>query len=322
MSATDEAASRDSGRPAYTEHVVARLRELASGLPEPLGPVVRDLAGRPGKCLRSSLLAACAGASPAVPSRLVRLGALVELLHMASLLHDDVVDRAPLRRGGPAAHTVVGAETAMLAGLACFSLAGTESAQLGPGVAAATGRTVAGLAYGELLDVERAFDTALGLDDYVELVERKTGELFRLACLLGAAEAALEPEEGAVLGRFGLGFGVAFQILDDCLDLSTGEVDKAIGTDHVLGLFGAPTLLALRADVTGELGALLLAPDFGRDDVPKARSLIISLGGLDQAEDLARERYARATAELAQLADDALRSHVACAADAAWGGFR
>lgn len=140
------------------------------------------------------LLRACAGFGDPDPARLARLGAMVELLHLASLLHDDVIDRADTRRGGPAAHVVVGSELATLAGLACFALAGTEAADLGGGLDRLVSRTVAGLSYGELLDVERAFDTGLALSDYLELVERKTGELFRLSCLLGAAEAQAEPE--------------------------------------------------------------------------------------------------------------------------------
>src|SRR5262249_13334414 len=172
----------------FAEQVAGRLHALGDGLPEPLRSPVTELARRPAKRLRSTLLGACARLGTPDPERVVRLGALVELLHLASLLHDDVIDRAATRRGGPAAHTVVGPERAVLAGLACFALAGMEAASIGEGLDQLVSGTVAGLAYGEMLDVERAFDTALSLPDYLELTERKTGDLFRLSCLLGAAE--------------------------------------------------------------------------------------------------------------------------------------
>ena len=224
----------------FAGEVTGRLRALAGGLSEALEPPVSALAGRPGKCFRAMLLCACAGLAgeardrsswPGRRDRLVRLGALVELLHLASLLHDDVVDRATTRRGGPAAHTVVGQERAVLAGLACFTLAGMEAASIGGGLDQIVGAAVAGLACGEVLDVERAFDTGMSVDDYLELAERKTGDLFRLSCLLGAAESGAGEAVTDALAKFGADLGVAFQVLDDCLDLRADPTDKPAGTD-------------------------------------------------------------------------------------------
>jgi heptaprenyl diphosphate synthase len=289
------------GLTGFCAQVTGRLAELARGLPGPLRGPVHALAGQPGKYLRSMMLAACAGFGAAAPERLVRLAALVELLHLASLLHDDVVDQASVRRGLPAAHTLVGNEGAMLAGLSCFALAGQEAAELGEGVARLVGRTVAGLAYGEVLDLERAFDTGLTVPDYLELVRRKTGDLFRLSCLLGAAAAAVPPATAAALATFGADFGVAFQILDDCLDLAAQCPGKPGGTDHLLGLFGAPTLHALRADSSGELARLLLSPSFAPADMPAVAGLVRALGGLDAAAGLATEHYQQAREVLGGL---------------------
>ena len=250
-SPTVTAASLPPELTGLADQVAGRLRTLAEGLPAPLRSPVIELAARPAKRLRSMLLGACARAGTPDPELVARLGALVELLHLASLLHDDVVDRAATRRGGPAAHTVVGPERAVLAGLACFALAGTEAASLGNGLDRLVSNAVTGLAYGELLDVERAFDTALSLPDYVELTERKTGDLFRLSCLLGAAAAGAGPDTASAVAEFGAGFGAAFQILDDCLDFQADHEGKPTGTDHMMGLFGAPTLYALAATVPG-----------------------------------------------------------------------
>lgn len=289
----------------YPARVLARVDELAAGLGPSLRGPVAALAANPGKSLRSGLLAACVGDAPVDPVRMVRLGALVELVHLASLIHDDVVDRAALRRGQPTAHTLVGPERASLAGLAAFALAGTESAELGAGVDMLVSRTLRELAHGQLLDIERTFDTAYPLQDYLELTERKTGVLFQMTCLLGAAEAARAESEVAALALFGREFGIAFQMLDDCLDLTPGELDKSVGTDHMLGLFGAPTLAALAADDSGALAALLLSPDFTAGDLPAVRALVQSSGGLDQAMALAHEHLDCARAALDGVGEDA-----------------
>jgi geranylgeranyl pyrophosphate synthase len=280
---------------------MVRTEQLVRGLSEPLRGLAMTLVFRPGKGLRSALVAACAPADSADPELVARLGAIVELIHLASLLHDDVVDRSPTRRGVPAAHTIVGAELATLAGLACFSLAGAEAASIGGGVEVLTSRACSGLSYGQVLDVERAFDTSLSIKDYTELVSRKTGELFQLSCLLGAAAGGTDPETIRLLGLFGLSFGIAFQIADDCLDLAAGDTGKPAGLDHLRGLFGAPTLYALAADPRGNLAELLLSPELAVDDIPAVRRLVMKLGGLDAARQLAAEHFARANEAVAAV---------------------
>ncbi|GAA0566002.1 polyprenyl synthetase family protein [Actinomadura livida] len=306
-----------------TEEVAARLTVLAAALPRPLREPVRSLVARPGKLLRPRLLLACARLGAPEPSRVVRLAAVVELLHLASLLHDDVVDKAGTRRGGPAAHAVVGAEQAMLAGLAVFALAGTEAADLGAGASTAVARAAAAVSYGEMLDVERAFDTMLPIEDYVELVERKTGDLFRLCCRLGATEAGIPPQQVRAVIRFGSALGVAFQILDDCLEMeSDHDPGKPTGSDHGLGLFGAPTLLALRADESGGLARLLLAPDFGPDAMAAVRGRVAGLGGVAAARGLSRDWRARAVAALGDVPDGPARSELVRFADGLVAGAR
>jgi geranylgeranyl pyrophosphate synthase len=285
----------------YVGQVLAYLDKLIAAIPSPLLFPARELARNPGKCMRARMLASC---GPNPMSAVVRLGALIELLHLASLLHDDVVDRATVRRGEPAAHVRVGREGAILAGLACFAQAGMEAADIGAPVSVAVSRTVAELTQGELLDIERAFDVTLTLPDYQELCERKTGALFRLACVLGASAAGRDPEQITLLGRFGSEVGVAFQMLDDCLDLAETGNDKPVGTDHLLGLFGAPALCALRNDPSGELVRLLLSAQLTTADLPRVRALIITHGGLDEAKVMARDRYTRAFALLGGVDDE------------------
>lgn len=96
----------------------------------------------------------------------------------------------------------------------------------------------------------------MSLTGHLELVERKTGDVFRLSCWLGAGEA----RAGEDAARVAWQFGADFQIMDDCLDLGTRGTGKPVGTNHLLGLFGAPTLYALAADSSGSLAALPLSP--------------------------------------------------------------
>lgn len=302
--APSPAAPREAA--AFCSRVADRLQELTGQIAPPLRPPVCELARRPGKLLRPMLLWGAAEFGTPDPERLVRVGALVELLHLASLLHDDVIDATAVRRGAAAAHTVIGSERATLAGLACFAAAGMEAADLGGGLDRLVSQAAAGMAYGEMLDVERAFQTGLAMADYLELVERKTGDLFRLCCLLGATEGAVSPGAAQVLAGFGAAFGVAFQILDDCLDLSAGDGGKPAGTDHLLGLFGAPTLCALARDDTGELSALLLSPAFTVRDMPRVRALVAGHGGIAAAEELARDRYRAALSSLHDLPNRAV----------------
>lgn len=305
-------------RAGYQAAVNARIRTLTDGLTEPLRSPVRDLASRRGKSIRPMLLAACGRLGSPDAVRLNRLGAVVELLHLASLLHDDIIDQAAVRRGGPAAHVIIGREMATLAGLACFALAGTEAADLGGQVGLMTGQAVAALSYGEMLDLERAFDIALPMPGYLEVAERKTADLFRLSCRLGAAEAKAEPDVARAVADYGRHLGIAFQIFDDCLDLSADAGGKPSGTDHMLGLFGAPTLYALAGDSAGELAGLLLSPAFGHADMGRVRALVIAGGGLRAARRLARQQHRRALAALGGVPDGAARDALAWLAATAW----
>jgi heptaprenyl diphosphate synthase len=306
------------GLTAYCGQVSARVCALADELPGSLRSPVRYLAERPGKSLRPMLVAACGWLGTPDPVRLARQGAVVELLHLASLLHDDILDQAATRRGGPAAHTVFGRELATLAGLACFSLAGSEAADLGGAVSMLVGETVAALSYGEILDLERAFDITLPVSAYLELAERKTAELFRLSCALGAVEAQVPPGMAGPLARFGKHLGTAFQVLDDCLDLRASAGGKPAGTDHMLGLFGVPTLYALARDDTGELTRLLLSPGFSVTHMPEVRALVTARGGLRAARRLARQQYRRALSALADLPPGAGGDQLYLVASLAW----
>lgn len=288
---------------AFAEQVSVRIGTLTRGLGPELERVVAGLVERPGKRLRSRLVALCASlGTPADARAIVRAGAVVELLQLASLLHDDVVDQADTRRFAPAAHVAHGVESALLGGVACFALAGLEAAELGHATNAVTARAVSDLARGEMLDVERAFDVKLDEPDYLAVVEGKTAPLFRLSCQLGALHGRCEQPVADAVAAFGADLGVAFQLLDDCLDIEDAGTGKPGGRDLALGLFGAPILCALQAaGGDRELAGLLLDPDFDGSDMRRVCELVARHGGVVTARRLAAERIDRALGALDPL---------------------
>ena len=283
----------------FAERVSERIRSLTCGLGPELEPVVAGLVERPGKRLRSQLVAHCALLGDPSLRDVVQAGAVVELLQVASLLHDDVVDQAQTRRHAPSAHVAHGIESALLGGVACFALAGLEAAELGEAVNRVTSRTVADLARGEMLDVERAFDVELSTEDYLAVVEGKTAPLFRCSCELGAVLGGCEAEIRRTVAAFGAELGVAFQVLDDCLDIEAAGTGKPAGRDMALGLFGAPVLCALQA-VGGDhaLAGLLLSPVFDDSDMRRVCELVDRHDGIATARALAAERIDRALGAL------------------------
>lgn len=299
-----EPTAREAGSVAIDPVLLAnavseRIRSLTRDLGPELETVVAGLVERPGKRLRSQLVAICAALGEAEADGVVRAGAVVELLQLASLLHDDVVDQAETRRFAPAAHVEHGVESALLGGVACFALAGVEAAGLSSTANALTARAVADLARGEMLDVERAFDVKLSEPDYLAVVEGKTAPLFRLSCQLGALQGRCDADVSRALAAFGADLGVAFQLLDDCLDIEAAGSGKPAGRDLALGLFGAPILCALQAAPDErELAVLLLDPEFDGSDMSRVCALVARHGGVESARALAAARLDQALAAL------------------------
>ncbi|MDQ2982994.1 MAG: polyprenyl synthetase family protein [Actinomycetota bacterium] len=196
-----------------------------------------------GKRLRPLLVFLSASPERKPP---VAAGVAVELVHMATLVHDDLIDRAAYRRGRASAWTRYGPGAARAAGDYLFARAFAELAATGD--AAAVGvlaNACLCLARGEALQRAQAHDPATTVESYLARCELKTAKLFEAACLLGAGE-----EAGFELGEFGLALGIAFQIADDILDCTgeTIETGKIAGTDLREGTPTLPLLLAARED--------------------------------------------------------------------------
>jgi geranylgeranyl pyrophosphate synthase len=225
------------------------LAEIAGGHGEALAEHSSSTLAAGGKRLRPVLVFVCAG--DAESDDLVRAGAAVELLHMATLVHDDVLDRAPMRRGRPTVFWVAGRGAATATGDFLFSRAFAELVKTeSPEAVRVLSDASSSLARGELLQRADAFSPDVTEERYFERCTLKTGRLFEAACLLGALLG--DPGDGAIaaLGDFGSRIGLAFQLFDDILDVSgpPGQTGKGRGTDLLDGTVTLPQILAGRED--------------------------------------------------------------------------
>ena len=264
----------------YLDEVEARLREVVSshsGLVELVGTEALDAGG---KRLRPLLVNLVTGDR----ERALLSSVAIELVHTATLVHDDLIDRAPLRRGGPTAWHVHGDDAARATGDYLFARAFALLAEAGDleGVRILADACLA-LVRGEAIQKLQQHQPATTVDAYLERIALKTGKLFEAACLLGSRD----PE----LGRFGLNLGIAFQIADDILDCSgdTIETGKVAGTDLREGTPTLPLLLAAQED---EIVRAALAGG----PVEGALLRVAATGALERSREIALD-YARAARE-------------------------
>ncbi|HEX2234096.1 MAG TPA: polyprenyl synthetase family protein [Thermoleophilaceae bacterium] len=239
-----------AGGPAITrllERTEERLAEVAESHGETLARYAAGTLAAGGKRLRPLLVFLCAGGDG---GRLVTAATSVELLHMATLVHDDVLDRAMLRRGSPTVFAEGGRPAATAAGDFLFSRAFAELATTGSedGVRALSAASSA-LARGELMQRADAWSEAVTPERYLERCRLKTASLFEASCRLGSLLGG-PPEMAGGLGRFGERVGLAFQMLDDVLDVSgpTERTGKPRGADLLDGTVTLPLILAREAD--------------------------------------------------------------------------
>jgi geranylgeranyl pyrophosphate synthase len=273
------------------------LREQGGGHGELLAGDAAMTLEAGGKRLRPMLVLLCAGEEGGEEA--VRAAAAIELIHMATLVHDDVLDAAPLRRGRPTVAATAGRERATATGDLLFSRAFALLAEAGDlrSIELLSAASVA-LARGELAQRHDAYDMSIDEDRYLERCRLKTAALFECACLLGCDKEAL--------GAFGAAIGLAFQLLDDVLDVSgpPERTGKARGTDLLDGTVTLPLILAAERDPE------IRPTDLRSLDAAGAEALcdrIEASGALRQVRSRALEMVAEGKRRLAAAGFDAER---------------
>jgi geranylgeranyl pyrophosphate synthase len=297
------------------ERTEQRLAAIAEGHGPALGVHAHSTLTAGGKRLRPVLVFLCAdeagraaalaehdSSGDAPPSALVAAAAAVELLHMASLVHDDVLDAASLRRGRPTVVAAAGQDTATATGDFLFSRAFSELVTTGdPEAVRALSEAASTLVRGELMQRADAWSTTVSRERYLERCLLKTGTLFEASCRLGALLGG-QRQLAAELGRFGAEVGLAFQLLDDVLDVAgpPERTGKPRGADLLDGTVTLPLILARERDASlSELD--LRATITGTQAAAAVADRIAAAGALDRARAEALERVAMAKQILSAL---------------------
>lgn len=259
----------------HLEALEAYLLEEAEQFEPEIQDLVRYCLGSGGKRIRASLVF-LAGWQEAgeVREDLVRLAAVVELVHLATLVHDDILDSAATRHNRMTAARKYGPATAVLLGDAIFAQAVVLSTRFADRsvcrqVSTATRR----VCVGEISQTLRRTNTGFGLREYFRVVDLKTAELFAVSCQLGARLGGYSDDFIAAVADFGRHLGVAYQIYDDLVDLfgEEGEAGKTLGTDVQSGKLTLP-LIFLREKLDPQEWSLLLGDLAGGDpDVARRR---------------------------------------------------
>ena len=252
---------------------------------------------RPMLCVASGL-----AAGGDVTHDLVRGACSVELVHLGSLYHDDVIDEAPTRRTVQSVNARWGNLTAIVAGDFLLARASEIAASLGTEVAGLLAATIGRLCEGEVRELQTVFQTGRSEESYFASIAGKTGSLLASSCRIGALVAGLERAHVDALTLFGEAFGVVFQIVDDIKDLvlTEAELGKPAGHDLLEGVYTLPVLRAMALADGDELRALLGRP-IERPEAEKARHIVRASGGVDSAVQTARDWADRATAALTPL---------------------
>jgi octaprenyl-diphosphate synthase len=234
----------------HLEQVETRIAQQAAAFDPAIEGYVVYAIGSRGKRLRPLLTLLAGGATGEINPGHVDLAVIVELIHIATLVHDDVMDEAERRRAQPTANARWGNSLSVLLGDCLFAHALTlstnfENADIGRAIA----RTAATVCSGEMIQTQRKFDLNLGVQDYLRIVEMKTGSLFSVASELAAVISEAKPGVIERFKNFGFQIGTAYQIYDDCVDLAGTEdaTGKTLGTDLRKGKFTLPVLIFLRS---------------------------------------------------------------------------
>ena len=303
MSSAEEVLALVEAGGAHVPGLMTRLEQRLEELATSHGDVLAAHAGATiragGKRLRPLLVFLAAGDGAAENDGVLRAAVAVELIHSATLVHDDVLDAAPLRRGRPTVVATAGRDIATATGDLLFSRAFAELARNGRAdEVRVLSDASSGLARGELLQREDAWNVEVSQERYLHRCDLKTARLFQAACCLGALEGGGEAE---ALGDFGRRIGLAFQLLDDVLDVSgpAERTGKHRGTDLLDGTVTLPLILARERDP--ELARLDLRAVRTPEQAEAVCDAIARTGVLEEARLEALERVAAAKADLPAL---------------------
>ena len=256
-----------------------------------------------GKLLRPGLMLVAARFGK-LQEKHYKLAAALEILHMATLVHDDVIDDSPLRRGLPSLHTRLGKKDAVLLGdfllSRCFLLSAEYTS---PENALNLAHAISILCTMEIEQNSDRFKNNVSRRSYLRKIMGKSALLFSVACYVGAHEAKVSRDLCQRFRRIGYNIGIAFQIMDDILDYSGNQdqMRKSIGNDIKAGLVTLPVLCALELDNSGTLKDIFSRDNFTPDEANLIFTQVVKSGGVEAAGKYAGKYTTRALKDIAAL---------------------
>ncbi len=282
------------------ERIEAEIeRQLTTKIPL-ISLVGRYIMGSGGKRLRPLLMILAARLCGYKGKRDAALSVVFEFVHAATLLHDDVVDHAEVRRSQPAANTIWGNPAVVLIGDFLYSKAilmavGHDKLRILEVLTDATTK----MAEGEVLQLINSDNLEIDEQEYLEVVTRKTAVLISAACQIGGLFASGQPAQVQALRDYGYHLGIAFQLIDDTLDYTGDlkELGKPVGNDIQEGKVTLPLIFTLQngdSASTGRLREIFSSDEIPREDFLEARDLVVRAGGIDYTQRLAMEHVSEA----------------------------
>ena len=279
-----------------------------------LEQVAQHLIRAGGKRLRPVLTLASAYAGGATASDDVVQGAVaVELVHLGSLYHDDVMDESMTRRGQPTANARHGNFVAIVAGDYCLARSAQIAARLGTAVAGLLGATIGRLCEGQVGELHHLYSPDRPEVAYFTSIAGKTASLMAAACRVGALTTGLSDSATDALTRFGDRVGMVFQVVDDILDVvaTDEQLGKPAGNDLLEGVYTLPVLRGLLDPAIGEELRAALVARVDRAGLDRVRKLVRASSGIESAVAVARGLADEAAGALAPLPETNARREMA-----------
>lgn len=281
---------------------------------EVLADIMQHLTQEQGKNFRASLLlAAATDSDDCVPAEAVTAAAAMEILHLATLVHDDVIDEAPTRRGQPSVQSRFGKKTAVIGGdylfTVCFAMVAAISSHY-PEKFTEFSKAMSGICLGEMRQLKHNGDTDLRVSSYLKIIAGKTAALFALAMYSGMILGGSTEKEARLIAHFGFYIGMLFQLADDCLDYeSSGDtLKKSVKHDLAEGVITLPLIYAF--DRNPDLRTLIQGKALTRQEVNAIVAEVIALGGVARTKHLADRYYGKAKRLLEKLPDQIKRDRL------------
>jgi heptaprenyl diphosphate synthase len=290
--------------------VEAELRHTVASADPLVGAAARHLVDAGGKRFRPLLVALAAHFGDPFHADVVKAAIVVELTHLATLYHDDVMDEAPVRRGAPSVNSRWGNVVAILTGDFLFARAADVAAELGPEAVRIQAGTFSRLVHGQIAETSGPRDGEEAIRHYLRVIEQKTGSLIATSARFGGMFAGATPEQVNALAGYGETIGIAFQLSDDLLDIASDseQSGKTPGTDLREGVPTLPVLYALASD-DGDSASVRLREILSTGPITddalhaEALGLLRESPALKQARETVRSYTDRARASLSTLPD-------------------